>query len=261
MTKLLYILSAFVICGSIFYSFQNRKKFLDLRDQRIEVRNSIDESIRKSSKNAADVGDLNGEVSDTETQLGDKVEQVKVMQSDISSKEVEVAKVASEIEGINAEVAQIDQVIKEKLGPITIDELQATMASLKTEVDESQKMAETLEEEIDLAKAAAVRNEEAAKNLALQERNRDASVAKNSFEASVRAVNDDWGFVVINAGQNRGVAPDTSYLVRRGNKQVGRVRVVSVEKSISICDIAGGSMKAGAKILPGDRVILASTAK
>ena len=72
----------------------------------------------------------------------------------------------------------------------------------------------------------------------------------------VTAVDQDWGFLVIGAGSNSGFSPQTGLLVTRDGHLIGRVRPSSIEPNQTIAEIDFKSIAAGARIMPGDRVML-----
>jgi len=64
--------------------------------------------------------------------------------------------------------------------------------------------------------------------------------------------------VIINAGAEQGVAPESSLLVVRGNNRIGRLRIVSVEPQVTVADIMPGSVVPGASLMVRDKVIFDS---
>jgi hypothetical protein len=80
------------------------------------------------------------------------------------------------------------------------------------------------------------------------------------MESVVTAVNQDWGFLVIGAGSNSGFTPQTSLIVQRDGRLIGRVRPSSIEPTQTIAEIDFKSIATGVRIQPGDRVMLATPA-
>ena len=80
----------------------------------------------------------------------------------------------------------------------------------------------------------------------------------NSLVATVIAVNKDWGFVMVNAGRQHGVAADSSLLVKRGNSRIARLRIVNLEDTVVVADLVDGSLVQGIDVQPGDNVIFES---
>ena len=89
---------------------------------------------------------------------------------------------------------------------------------------------------------------------------RNSRMRRNAMESVVTAVNEDWGFVVIGAGSNTGFTPQTKLLVKRDGRLIAEVQPSSIEPSQTIAEIDKDSVAPGARIQPGDRVILSTPA-
>jgi hypothetical protein len=79
---------------------------------------------------------------------------------------------------------------------------------------------------------------------------------RNSLTATIVAVNNDWGFVVIDAGKNREITLDTRLLITRGKDTIGKLNIVSVEGNRTVANIDQKSLLRGFTVAPGDRVVL-----
>jgi hypothetical protein len=75
------------------------------------------------------------------------------------------------------------------------------------------------------------------------------------MQAVITGVNQEWGFLVIGAGSNTGFTPQTSLLVQRDGKMIGRVRPSSIEPTQTIAEINFKTLAPGVRIQPGDYVI------
>ena len=75
-----------------------------------------------------------------------------------------------------------------------------------------------------------------------------------SFSSRVTAVNPDWGFVTIGAGNSSRVVKQAKLDVIRGGTAVGKVIVTHVSPGQSVAEIVQGSVAPGDSILPGDVV-------
>jgi soluble cytochrome b562 len=85
---------------------------------------------------------------------------------------------------------------------------------------------------------------------------RKKSFDRNSLTARVVAVNNDWGFVVIDAGEKEGITPDTKLLIIRGTATVGKLSILSVDGGRTVANILGDTLAPGMAPAPGDKVIL-----
>ena len=84
---------------------------------------------------------------------------------------------------------------------------------------------------------------------------RSQGIALNGTEGTITAVNQDWGFAVINIGKNQGVSADSELIVKRGSDIVGKLSIVSIEPRLTVADIRQDTLRNGARIVPGDKVI------
>jgi hypothetical protein len=76
------------------------------------------------------------------------------------------------------------------------------------------------------------------------------------MSAMIVAVNNDWGFVVIDGGEDKGITADAKLLVTRGSDTIGRLSIIGVEGNKTVANIDQKSMRPGVAVAPGDRVIL-----
>ncbi len=76
----------------------------------------------------------------------------------------------------------------------------------------------------------------------------------SSFRSRVIAVNPDWGFVTIDAGNSASVTRQAKLDVLRGGSVVGKLVVTHVSPGTSSAEIVPGSVAPGDSILPGDQV-------
>jgi len=85
---------------------------------------------------------------------------------------------------------------------------------------------------------------------------RSRALSQNASEPVIMAVNNDWGFVVLNAGSNQGFRPDQSLIVKRGESYVAKLSITSLHRTQMVADIVPSSVPKGMVVMPGDRVIL-----
>jgi hypothetical protein len=66
---------------------------------------------------------------------------------------------------------------------------------------------------------------------------------------------DNWGFVVLNKGNNGGVFANALLDVKRGQNVIARLKVKNVEPLISVADVVKGTLNDGEVIRSGDIVV------
>lgn len=176
--------------------------------------------------------------------------QVSEIQNTINSQKVEIDRLTKAIADVNAMLAEFGDGIT----PGTISE---SIAALEKQRDDLLKEMQEIEE----VTAAAERNlaDKRAEAMRLTQRAtaRNNQLRLNATEAVISAVNHDWGFVLIGAGSNSGFAPESSMVVQRDGRVIGRVRPSSIEPTQTVAEIEYSTMSPGVRLQPGDRVLLA----
>jgi hypothetical protein len=159
---------------------------------------------------------------------------------------------------LEEEKAEYDRALEDlslKFGGITLDELPAKIEEMKKELADSEKK----QSELTLAVAAMSKrvehNNSTIDTFTKRQGDRSQGIALNGTEGTITAVNQDWGFAVINIGKNQGVSADNELIVKRGTEIVGKLAIVSIEPRLTVADIRMNTLKKGARILPGDKVI------
>ena len=128
------------------------------------------------------------------------------------------------------------------------DKVAAQLKDATTQVGELTQVKETLTNKVKDAESRADDLQKVVdhyKNIAL----------RNGLEGEVLAVNPGWNFVVLSIGDRQGAVTNAEMILKRGNSQIGKVRITSVEPSTSVADIVPGSLSRGVRVQPGDRVI------
>ncbi|MEI6676082.1 MAG: hypothetical protein WCO57_12985 [Verrucomicrobiota bacterium] len=254
---------AAVSCAG-FYSYDHSERF------------KTDQAVRLAAIAENKIVTANAEV--TEKQLKDEQGVLKTVQiqreetkqsiAALKSKEVkfrgEIAELDKRIGVQNEELAELDKTLAEikliltELGDgVTVENI----AEYYNKITDNKKALErTLEEKETLVagaekRLADSRAEEA--RLTNKKMARNVRIGRNAMESVITGVNQDWGFVVIGAGSNTGFTPQTSLLVKRDGRLIGRVRPTAIESTQTIADIDLESLASGVRLQTGDRVILA----
>lgn len=75
------------------------------------------------------------------------------------------------------------------------------------------------------------------------------------LKGNVVAVDTKWDFVVLDVGASKGAKAGGQLLVRRGDKLVGKVRIISVEDGRSIANVLPAWKQGDVAVAAGDAVI------
>jgi hypothetical protein len=130
------------------------------------------------------------------------------------------------------------------------NDLKTQLAEAKREVEAAEKEKSILADKVRVAqdKVAAVEEEK---------KRRQIGARASGIHGTVLAVNQAYNFVVLSMGDRQGVVANAEMLVLRDGALIGKIRISSVEPTVSIGDIISGSLARGVQVQPGDTVIYA----
>jgi DNA repair exonuclease SbcCD ATPase subunit len=267
MKAILYIVAVVAICGAAALSFVQSSKLKSLQKEHAEV-------VEKNKQAVADTAVVEVEVkktkaaiakgNDSKATLEQSVSALKSagsaltndaskLKDDLKVQDEEFAELQKTLDDVNATLEGLG-------GGVTLDTLPDKIQSIAEDKTAKQTRLEELEVLISGAEKAVVASRSESDRLTKRIVDRSSRISRNSMEAVVTAVNQDWGFLVIGAGSNSDFTPQTELLVKRDGRMIGRVRPSSVEPTQTIAEIDLESLAPGVRLQPGDRVILAKPA-
>lgn len=256
MTKVLFLLSAVVMVVAGFFSYQNRDAFVTTRLERQDT----DQKISVELTNLTNLADeIQKTKSQTETITAEaaldqsRIEQVKIK---LRNAEAEAARAAQEVEVNQKKIAEYKAKITSMPPGVNLETINEDINKLKTIIAENETQAVQMQEQVALKDAEVKKVQNELDSFVRRVEDRRKSFDRNSMSATIVAVNNDWGFVVINGGENKGITPETKLLVTRGSQSIGKLHVVDVEGNRTIANIVGSSVPKGQSVTPGDTVIL-----
>ncbi len=127
------------------------------------------------------------------------------------------------------------------------DQVLAMKAELKT----TKELAGVLADE----KSILQRNVASLKNKLSKYEDENRVVAMPGLKGSVIAVDPKWEFVVLNVGSQQGALEGGLLMVRRGDKLVGKVKIVSVESNRSVANVLPAWKQGDVAVAAGDQVL------
>ncbi len=258
---LTYSLAIVAIAVSGFLGWNAKEKYEAKVKDRIELQGqnkNLTASISKEETNrdtATEAKDLAlDEASKAKAELeaakGSGAEKAKTLESVSSNLEVAAAekkKIDASMEALRGKFPGIE------LGevPRVVKELEASQKKLVGEQEDASLVKKRLEE--DIAKNLAESSRIAEKNLQSIKR-----VEGNTFQATIVAVDNDWNFVVIGAGEKSGLTGSSKLLIQRDGRLLGKLLISKLEPNTAVADVEPGSLRNGVALQAGDQVILES---
>lgn len=262
MKPLFYVLAVVAIGAAGFFGWNVNKKHeaqLIARNELITQNKNLSADINKQEGLKKEADDAL-KVAQSERALAEQG--LKAAKSNFEGFERTLDEISGLLEEANAEEAQVTKVmdsLKDLFPGVELDEVPGIydglvdkQKKLTAEVEDLQGFKERLETDVAKNKSEIARVE-------VKIKESKARVASNTFQATVTAVDNDWDFVVIGAGEMSGLSSDSRLLVQRGGLLLGKLSINKLEANRAIADVIPDSLRAGVVLQPGDQVILEKT--
>lgn len=264
MKAILYIVAILTAGGAAYFSLQNASNFkaqqkarLDFIEQNRNVTASADDTEGKYAEEQA-------AVKTAQEKRAELTSSIEVLKGNATTLKRELGELDATLEEQNEELKSLEKTMAEVklvlagLGDdVNLDNVSEKIQGIE---DDKKQLERDLEDKQTLVGAAEKRlatNKAEANRLTDRKVERNARMGRNAMESVITAVSPDWGFVVIGAGTSSGFSPQTTLLVKRDGRLIGRLRPSAIEQTQTVADVIQESVAPGVRLQPGDRVILA----
>jgi len=256
MIKVLFILSAVVMAVATFFANENKTEFVKVRNEVTVANSQVQAALNTVNAVVAEVVKVNGEISRVQQELDTEAERIKAQKLKIAQADNDTKLAQDELDVKNKKVAELRIELDKLPKGMKPETLVEDINGMKKAIAESLSQVELKKKEVEAEEAKVVEVRSTLSDIVRKIEDRKKSFDRNSLVASIIAVNNDWGFVVVNAGQSRGITEATKLLVTRGTQTVGKLSIVSVQGNRTVANILPETLAEGMTIAPGDRVIL-----
>ena len=256
LTKLLLVISSLALAAGTYLGFKNRQDFIATRKEKIEINSGVKDNLKSIDDEIANV---TAEISKWQDAVASKKEKevgLANAQANLKAKNNDLTKVGNDIQEKQTELTTLEAKLAELLQGETIDSINAKLESLNQEVASLTTDKDNANNELNVAKGKIAALEGTVASLRRSAASRNAGITQNSLEGTVIATNQDYGFAVVNIGENKGLTGGSKLIVKRGNQRIGTLNVSSISANKTIADIERESVTPGLAISPGDTVIL-----
>ena len=264
MKAVLYIVLIVVSGGAAVFSVMTSKKFDAATESRLEVvaaNKKVTEEAAAADKKIKDEKPKLMAIGEKRELLTQSVDAVKSARKSLAT---DLDKLKTDEEAQNEEfgqheksIAEINSILAGLGGDGSLDALPQKIRQLQEDKKTKQAKFEELEVLIGGADKSLATSQVEVDRLTKRVTDRNNRIKRNSVEAVVTAVNQDWGFLLIGAGSNSGFTMQTNLLVQRDGRMIGRVRPSAIEPAQTVAEIDLKALATGVRLLPGDHVILA----
>lgn len=256
MTKVLFILSAVLILVSTFFAFQNGREFAKVRQDVTALNVQVQGALTAAQNIVNEVGVVNGDIAKVQGDLEIESEKVKAQKLKIAQLDNDSKLAQDKLDDNNKKLADLrirmDKLPKDMKPETMVEQINA----MKKATAEYQAEVEMKRKEVEAELAKMVDARRALGEVVRKIEDRKKSFDRNSLNARIVAVNQDWGFVVVDAGKSVGITDASKLLVTRRGQTVGKLSIVSVQGERTVANILPETLSEGMSISPGDQVIL-----
>jgi len=258
MTKVLFLLSAIVMVVAIAFSYLNRQTFVQNREARVNTDKQIATEKNNANKAADEVAGLKSGIAAMNNEVSSENERLHQAEIKVKNAESEATRTNDEYKSTDAEIKKIKEQVGNLPPGVTVETINEDIAKRKATIAENAAKATKGEEETQAKQKELKRVQDELTDVQKRIEERKKLFERNRLTATIVAVNNDWGFVVIDGGANKSITTDTKLLVTRGNNTIGKLAIVQVEPNKTLANIVQKSVRPGMSIAPGDKVILES---
>lgn len=256
MTKVLFILSAVVMLVATFFAYNNGRAFVEVRDTVSATNNKVQTERNAAIKSVEQVTQVAEEVKGVQGELDSEAEKIKSQKLKIAQADNDIKRTQDELDGRNAKLAELKLKLDKLPQGVKPETLIEDTNRIKKAIADLQVEAEEKKKQVALEEAKVADTRKGLDELIRKIEERKKGFDRNSLSAQIVAVNSDWGFVIVNAGQSKGITEATKLLVTRGTQTVGKLSIVSVQGDRTVANILPDTLAEGMTVAPGDRVIL-----
>ncbi len=256
--KILFAVSLLAIIAAAVLAFQTRSKLIDARAEK----DATNKQILAIHENVIKVdGETESVWSEWKTTQADaKNEDITRTGLERDTKELDsqLMDLLKTIEEIKTKRENMEAEIKAIIGRDgTPEEVVAKVEELKGITEALEKELATLKGDMEVArKAASDSDAESARRKGLQN-HRDKVIALSGRTAAVLEVNNEFSFVLLNVGRSDGLTADSKLMVKRADgTHIANLKIVAIEANRTVADIELKTLRSGAQVMPGDRVVI-----
>jgi myosin heavy subunit len=264
MKAILYVVALLVIGGALYFTLEHSRKFAELQQDRLKTIADNKTVSANADVTEKDLKDERAVLATSEQKREELTQSIAALKSTGATLERDVAELDTTLKAQDEEFAELDKTMKEVaeilkgLGEgINLDNLSDKIQQIEDDKKAKTAKLDELTTLVAAAEKLLEKNRAEVDRLVKKNVERNSRISRNAMESVITAVNQDWGFLVIGAGSNTGFTPQTSLIVRRDGRMIGRVRPSSIEPTQTIAEIDFKSLATGVRLQPGDRVMLA----
>ena len=234
LAKIALIIVILACAGSLYFAYT-----LDGMKKQFKADN--EQLTADKARLEGNLGKANNELATTKKTLEQTLTDLTSAKESLQARQEELAKKSQEAESAVALANELKQQVKETttklaLAEDTFKKIQeiAELADLRNIEELRNKLLAQAEERKILSEQLVNLHSQ---NQQMAEEIRELKTTPVDVRGRIAAVEDRWGFLVLDVGRDVSVRPNTQFLIMRDSKIIGKANVVSVGENTSIAEI------------------------
>ena len=207
----------------------------DLADARTELTTAKQDL----AKTRDDLTNTKGELEAGKVGLATKAQEAEKLQAELNTMTAELTQVKTDRDAAQ----QASDNVKKTLADAGVSDI-SSVAQLGDQLKAQSEENQILSQQLAITRKDAVACNDKVKLL---------TTTPTDLRGRIAAVQDNWGFVVLNIGRDKSVQANTDFIVSRADKIVAKVQVRTVGNNTSVAEILPGFPKTQPQV--GDAVV------
>ncbi|MFT4640758.1 MAG: putative nucleic acid-binding Zn-ribbon protein [Verrucomicrobiales bacterium] len=251
MHNMLTTLALIAMIGASVLSFMNKDNLGKAKEDQTAKQNSLEVTESELESSRKTLGGLETQVATAKSEGEKLAGEAETLSSQIETKDTDLETLEGELESAKAE--REDQ--KDKLAKVgDLNEAVKNLESLRVENAALTNSLASLNSQVESGTEASSKLQTQIDGISKQIEDRKSGKLPENFSASVSQVYPKWGFVVIGAGNQQRAAEGAILSVKRGDREIAKLKITDLLQNRSVADVVRGSLASGVQISPGDRV-------
>jgi len=249
MLRLALILALLVAIGGLAVSeFVTKPKVVDLSERLTSTEDSLAQTTEAKNKAEAESKAQKAIAEKASRELTDAKTALETASAEAEQQRGRAERLQTDLTKVTRDRNEAQQILAawNALG-IQPDQV----AQLRTDLRSATDARDALSDE----KIIFVRNIEQLQASLDRYQGRDKPVEMPGLKGQISAVDPQWNFVVLDVGETQGAKERGIVMVRRGDKLVGKARIVSVEPNRSIANLLTKWQQPGTEVQVGDVIL------
>lgn len=253
--KILSGISAACLAGASYFAWINSQQVTTEKELLARAESNLQQLESRKAEAVASQERKQAQLTQAEKDRDETKEDVVKVTAEAQEKEAALALLKTNLDQVAQQVTALDAKIKDagdiKALIAQIDALKKDQVAAEGEVANKEQLLAQAKQQLNNLK-------DQVKAFQQYQERISRGVVEPDFSARVSGVFDEWGFVMLNKGNNGGVFANAVLEVKRGKDVIAKLKVKNVEPNISVADVVTGSLVEGEVIRSGDMVVAAA---